>query len=226
MSPFPAEGFIFGQRGWNAPHPDNRSEIESHGNGRGRVMPYSKPRSRRPAASDERRVPISVEEPDCGAITEGGGRVEVDIGGDGIRTRKGAVLVIAVRHIPERVIARAWIALPETILAGAGVGEGGLHGAVAVKGYYGSQINSVRLVVITVDSYRGYLPHALDCWTASVSRLIRAPEQRGARSQSESDNCYLRFKFHLLFLWLIWFWLFWPSVTSRCEKIISSRSLR
>ena len=43
----------WGWRGWNAPNPHNRSEIESHRNGRRRVMLYYNPN----------RLPVAVAQP-------------------------------------------------------------------------------------------------------------------------------------------------------------------
>ena len=99
-----------------------------------------KPRSSRPAAAGEEQIPISVEELDRGAIGEAVGAGEMDVGGDYPRSSKGAVFVIDVRYIVERVILTTWLALPETSLGGVErartgrVGVGG-EGAVAVKGH-------------------------------------------------------------------------------------------
>src|ERR1700730_756004 len=92
----------------------------------------------------------------------------MEVGGDYPRPSKGAVFVIDVRYIVERVIVRTRLALPETSLGGAGrartgrVGVGG-QGAVAVKGHYGWEWRSRLVGIIAVDPHSGYLPHALDC---------------------------------------------------------------
>jgi len=70
-----------------------------------------------------------------------------------------------------------------------------------VKGHYGWESRQHLVGIITVDPLSGYLPHAFDC------RGGLAGHQGSAHGQGESDNCYLRFKFHLLFLWLIFVFL-------------------
>ena len=42
----------------------------------------------------------------------------MEVGGDYARPSKGAVLVIDVRYIMERVIVRTWLALPDASLRG------------------------------------------------------------------------------------------------------------
>ena len=87
-----------------------------------------KPCPSRPAAAGEEQIPISVEELDCGAILEAVGAGEMEVGGDYPRPSKGAVLVIDVRYIMERVIVRTWLALPEPA---SGVSSGPVPGGLA-----------------------------------------------------------------------------------------------
>jgi hypothetical protein len=55
------------------------------------------------AAEAEEQIAISVVELDRGAVSEAVGAREMDISGDYPRSGKGAVLVIDVRNIVERV---------------------------------------------------------------------------------------------------------------------------
>jgi len=90
------------------------------------------------AAEAEEQIAISVVDLDRGVGTEAIGAGEMDIGGDGSRSREGTVFVIEITYVVEGVILTTRLALPDASLRGVerartrriGVGD---EGAVTVE---------------------------------------------------------------------------------------------
>src|SRR4029077_10968556 len=120
------------------------------------------------AAKGDGHIPVSIEDLDRGAIGEAVIN-DIDIRRNDKLTEKDAGRVIAVIHLPERVILTTRFALPGAILrrvkrACDGRFGGTSHCAVVVKGHYGWKRRAQQLAgVTTVDPLSAYLPHALDC---------------------------------------------------------------
>src|SRR5262249_54093505 len=131
------------------------------------------------AAGGEEQIPISVEQLDGRTVSVVVGISEMYRGSDYPVVGKGAVLVIAVPSIPERVILCAWLALPGAILVSVRNATCiSCHGAVEVKCHKRWKWRALLVGIITVDPVSGYLPHAHDggaCFWRQL--LVRAPDR-------------------------------------------------